>query len=119
MGDHFDFRGGVFNEPFIGKQVTQVTTVQQVEVARIDDKVYVVRRYDWVEGDWESDTEQNIAAAMSLEGANQFILGWKDPEGYLEQYYENHTDDRGRLQRYFRSEDGERMHLSVDVLTLV
>lgn len=117
MGDHFDFRGGVFNEPFIGKQVTQVTTVQTV-VARPDDKMYVVMREDWMEGDYESDTKYVVGVAMSKERANDFIRNWVDIEGYLHPWFASYNED-GTIRREYRSDDHERMTLSVDVTNVL
>jgi hypothetical protein len=120
MGDHLDFSGSVFNEPFVGKSVVHTTQVTAVVPPRMDDKVYVVTRYDWLEGDHESDQRISITAARSLAKANKYVGAWKDPEGYLLPHYEDWLDDTtGKLTRYFRSEEGERMTMTIDILPLV
>ena len=112
MGDYINFSGGVFNTPVIGKQVTQVTTVQTVEVARPDDKLYVVMREDWMEGDYESDAKYVVGVAMSKQRANDFIRNWVDVEGYLHPWFASYSED-GTIRREYRSDDYERMTLTV------
>jgi hypothetical protein len=72
VADHLDFRGGVFNEPFVGKSVTQVTQTVTT-LARPDDKMYIVMRSDFY--DYGEDA-QPVGAAMSMEKANIFVRSY-------------------------------------------
>lgn len=112
MGDHFDFRGTVSYGPVVGKSV--LVNTQVTEVARHDDKMYVVTREDWMEGDYESDTKYVVGVAMSKERANDFIRNWTDPEGYLHPWFASYNED-GTIRREYRSDDYDRMTLSVAV----
>ncbi len=85
----------------------------------MDDKMYVITRYDWIDGDWESDSHTNVAVAMSPEAATRFIENWKDPEGILVPDEGEYTEADGKAHRWFHSEDYEHMHLTFDVLPLV
>ena len=91
MGDHFDFRGGVFNQPFVGKQVTQVTTVQSVQVARPDDKFYVVMKGWSLIGD-DTQVTGPDKVAMSLDMANSYVLTRKGEDGYVSEGAEIQED---------------------------
>lgn len=112
MGDHLDFRGTVYYGPVVGKSV--LVNAQVTEVARSDDKVYVVMREDWYDGDYETETKHVVGVAMSKERANDFIRNWTDPEGYLHPWFASYNEN-GTIRREYRSDDFERMTLSVAV----
>ncbi len=79
---------------------------------RLDSKMYVVMREDWLEDDHYEHTECIMGVAMSKERANDFIRNWNDPEGYLHPWFASYTGD-GRIRREYRSDDHERMTLSI------
>lgn len=117
MGDYINFSSSVFNTPVVGKRVTQITQVT-AEVARPDDKVYVVMRYDWMEGDYESDTRYVVGVAMSKAAANKFIRNWFDPDGNLRGWFSSNEED-GTLRREFKSDDYERMSMYVVITDVI
>ncbi len=99
MGDHFDFRGGVFNQPVVAKQVT--TAVQSVQVVRPDDKFYVVMKGWEFLGDTTSGPDK---VAMSLKAANDYVTTRKEPF-----YTSEGVDmmDDGTAYHSFTNSDGE------------
>lgn len=115
--DHIDFSNSVFNTPVVGKSVTKVTQTVTT-VARPDDKMYVVMREDWMEGDYESDTKYAVGVAMSKDRANHFIRNWEDSEGYLHPWFASYNED-GTIRREYRSDDYERMTLSIVIVDVI
>lgn len=79
MGDHIDFSGSVFNEPFVGKSVTvQSSSIASVTLPRLDDKVYVVLVVTETTAEDEDhacySTYVDVkGVAMSVEKANKYI----------------------------------------------
>lgn len=94
MGDHLDFRGSVFNEPFVGKSVTTVTQ-SVTTVARPDDKMYVVMRADFYDN---AENAYPIGVAMTLEKANNFVKTYRI-DGAKLVAHEQGTD--GKWYRHF------------------
>lgn len=99
MGDHFDFRGTVYYGPVVGKSV-QVTT-QVTEVARPDDKFYVVMKGWEFLGDSTSGPDK---VAMSLKAANDYVSTRTEPF-YVSEGVETMED--GTAYHSFTNSDGE------------
>lgn len=114
--DHIDFSGSTFNTPVIGKSVTTVSST--TNVARPDDKVYVVVRREYMIGDWESEATWNVGVAMTLEAAVRYIRNWRDKDGYFKEREIFHPGD-GTIIRSFETDDEEHMQLSIDILDVL
>lgn len=80
MGDHLDFSGSVFNEPFVAKSVVHSSQVTSVHVTRPDDKVYVVLRTDYF---YDGESTNVVGVAMYKDAANDFVRTYSVPQSTL------------------------------------